>query len=234
MQFRPFDTLSEAFVRVRSRPPRTIYLILGLEGARYYVFFSQPDLGQLMNRLATQKVGINMEIEELKRLQPDDDHVLLPSQVAQRLAGFNANHNARRARTEGLTPHLLEQAQALGVQQDAGHAEMFMIESWRRCVDDFMMHRHRYPKRGEIFLSHTPCRTSDDQPSPAMLVDGRNYPTSCRAKLYTFFKANPGIRWKIWYELRFGSAEQLNDTELASDFPGIEIARMTPDVLHLI
>lgn len=229
-----YDTLTRACQRAKNRPPNTIALILGLEGARYYVFFSQPDLGQLMNRVATQKVSLNMEIEHLGR-NLGNNQVLLPSAVrAARGQAIPQDHDQRRIRAAQLgNNHLLPEAQARGVEQMPGHAEMFLIDGWQNCVQDFMAHRRHAPRHAEIFLTHSPCRNSDRNPSPEMFVGATKYPTSCRAKLYAFFRINGSVRWKIWYALRFGTAEALTDAELREDFPGIAIERMPPHLLAM-
>jgi hypothetical protein len=228
-----FETLTAATQRARNRPANTIALILGLEGARYYVFFSQPDLGQLMNRVATQKVSVALEIEHHAR-NLAVDQLLRPSVIrsAQHQA-IPQVHNDRRERATRLTPYLVNESQGRGIVQIAGHAEMFLIASWRECVQDFIFHRRHRPRQGEIFLTHSPCRDCDTNPSPEMLFDGIRYPESCRAKLYTFFKRNKSLRWKIWYALRFGSAEALDDAQLSQDFPGITIGRMPPHMLPM-
>lgn len=233
---RSYTSLTDAAMRARSRPPNTVALILGLEGHRYYVFFSQPNLGQLMNRVATRMVSVGMEIEHHRTLQNlGDNELLRPSQILMaQNQQLQPDHNIRRQRTEKLTPHLLKAAGDRNVTQIPGHAEMFMILEWRQCVQDFLRERGRSPRNAEIFLTQSPCRINDENPSPELIIDGFLYPPSCRAKLYTFFKKNPLDKgWKVWYALRFGSAEGVSDHQLAQDFPGIQIGRMEPTVLHL-
>ena len=136
MQFRPFDTLSAALNRAGfGRPPNTIFAVLALEGARYYVFFSQPDLGQFMYRHATHMVNVAMQLQALPQFNPGGP---VPG------AGAVA-HNERRARAAGLNPHLVTEARARGIEQAQGHAEMFLIEAWPRCVADFLAHRRHAP-----------------------------------------------------------------------------------------
>ena len=225
MQFRPFDTLSAALNRAGRRPPNTIFAVLALEGARYYVFFSQPDLGQFMYRHATHMVNVAMQLQALPQFNPGGP---VPG------AGAVA-HNERRARAAGLNPYLVTEARARGIEQAQGHAEMFLIEAWPRCVADFLAHRRHAPRRAEIFLSHSPCRPDDAAPSPPMVIDGVQYPESCRDKLYTFFKSKgASTRFAIRYAQRFGSAEALTDNQLVQDFPGIDIARVPPEMLHLM
>lgn len=298
-----YGTLSKACERARRRPGKTIAAILSLDGWRYYVFFSQPNLGQLMNLMAVQKVNVAMDIEHFQmniesiwrddslslefkirsranpntvitgraeqsgrtffRGRAEDMQIsftshypqwsnielnrnemlpsgrytvsfskvtrLLPS-IVRAAHGFPPTHDVRRHRAAQLTPYLTREAKNRGIIQQEGHAEMFMIASWRECVLDFRRKTGKAPRKCTVFLTHSPCRPNDQNPSPEFWVDGHQYPVSCRAKLYTFFKKNKSVQWKILYGLRFGTGEALTDEALARDFPGISIARMPNDI----
>jgi hypothetical protein len=220
-----YDKLPAAIARYKVRPPRTVALILGLDRSRYYVFFSQPNLGQLMNKMAVEKVNIGMELQH-HASQVKFRQNLLPSDVKATVQAGNlpqGAHNDRRDRAAKLNPYLNDEAKAREIVQEAGHAEMFMIAGWKQCVNDYKTSKSKFPRDVEIYLTHSPCRTNDANPSPEMIVDGVTYPVSCRGKLYTFFKSHRAINWKIYYSARFGTAEGLTETQLQQDFPGIAI-----------
>lgn len=90
-----FDTLTAATQIARNRPPNTNALILGLEGVRYYLFFSQPSLSQLMNRVAAHKVSVAMEIEHHAQNLPDNEHLVI-SETTRHIA-IPSVHDAQKA-----------------------------------------------------------------------------------------------------------------------------------------
>ncbi|WP_263382246.1 hypothetical protein [Granulicella arctica] len=99
MQFRTYDTLTAAMQRAAVRPPNTIWLVLSIEGAAYYVFFSEPSLQQALKRTGFNLAGVTMQVNHLG-LGANDN--LLPSQVAAGLQGVALPGAARIAAGQHL------------------------------------------------------------------------------------------------------------------------------------
>lgn len=227
-----FPTLSAAGEIAKQRPRRTVALILGLEGARYYLFFSKPDI---MQHMAINMINTAMDIEfYAKDLR---DNQLLSPRYVKSCEAINKTGNGinraidyaiRNTRADMLKTKLRNEAKRREIEDLGGHAEMYLISSWKECLMDFLSYRKRNPRHAEIFLSNSPCQHGDERPSPEMIVDGVLYPESCRSKLYTFFLRYHSIHWRICYLKLFGKAEKYKKEyyKLKEDFPGILIDHM--------
>ena len=178
------NTLTEAMTVARARGNLTVWLVLSLEGAVYFVFFSRQDLVGLANRNAFLRVGLNAQIRG--ELPPVDQARQLVWQRIQPVALSAATHSV--------------------VDPAGRHAEESMIEHWPQCLVEFLARRNRPPRRADIFISHSPCFQGAASPSPARILGGVQYPVSCEQKLRIFTHTGDrvGIRWSVYYELAFG------------------------------
>lgn len=179
------DTLTEAMALARSRGNRTVWLVLSLEGAVYFVFFSRQDVVGLANTNAYMRVALNAQIRG--EVPP-------------------ANGAAYQQVWNGIRPTALQAATHSVVDPTDRHAEESMIEQWDPCVAAFVAGRGRTPRKAEIFLSHSPCFPTAAQPSPPRMLAGAHYPASCEEKLKTFAGSGTRslMRWSVYYERAFG------------------------------
>lgn len=225
-QMTAYRTLSEAGAFVQQLPQRTIWAVLGLDGGSYYVFFSRANAAVTPDSIATVKLTVADQIRALAARSSGGS--LRPSQVAQlqqsgALAPSGPANPAAQQRLAGLVQDGMFNR---GVTPGA-HAEEFVIAGWNECVADYKRRRGKAPVRVEIFLSFSPCREGDPQPSPSRTIGGVDYPCSCRNKLYKFFEKNRSIRWSVNYNLRFRSAEAYTDDAMPGLFAGWTIRRMS-------
>jgi hypothetical protein len=229
----PYRTLSDAGAVVSALPLRTIWAVLSLDGNQYYVFASRANAPSTPDAIATTKLTVADQIKALAAASGGGS--IRPSRVAGlqqagALAATAAQDPGTHARMSGLVQDAMFNR---GVTPGA-HAEEFVIAGWRECVADYKARGHKAPSKVEIFLSFSPCREGDPLPSPARTINGADYPVSCRNKLYTFFAANPSIRWSVAYNLRFRSAEAVTDSAMPGLFSGWKIRRMNEGERHAL
>ncbi len=175
------ETLTEALA-LRERPG-AVGLVLSLEGARYYVFISRQSRDQVANSAVGHRLKVNAQL--LNR-------TLTPSEYQAKFAS------------------LLPIARYLAVQREVDaegrHAEELMIERFNECIQNFVALRGRPPAKAEVFLSHCPCQSKDPGASPARMLAGTFYPSTCKAKLTKFCTtgARSAIAWRVYYQFDIG------------------------------
>src|SRR5579863_1541401 len=232
----PAKTLTEAVeITLRAREGNQIWLILALDGNRYYRFHSQVNLGQNMFRQASNMVDVNAQIRAAFATAQQVGN-LTPSVVKAMQAPGNLTPLERNQRGHALGDnHLLPDARELRAFVDEdGHAEEFLIANWRQVHADYISATGKSLKKAEIILSHTPCQAGDRTPSRARMFDEASYGASCRSKLYQFFKTNSSVKWKVYWVDKFGVAESLDEVGVAENFQGMDIERLPKDLRDLI
>jgi len=218
--------LSGAGAAVQDFENRTVWLVLGLDGHRYYVFASQGNSPLTPDWHARQRLAINDQIRSYAALT-GAGHTISPSKVrrleAQGPLSFGtAPQPGAFDRLEGI---IQDEMYGRGIRPSA-HAGEFLIHGWKTCVGDYMSVRHKAPSKAEIFLSQSPCRTGDPAPSQARTIDSTPYPESCRNKLYVFFAKNKTVTWTVLYDQRFRTAGPVGDDGMPGLFAGWSIRRM--------
>jgi hypothetical protein len=192
----PAKTLTEAIeITLRAREGNQIWLILSLDGNRYYRFHSQANLGQMMFRQASNMVAVNAQIRAMfDSTQPVGNltpSVVKATETAGNLTALERNQRAHSLGDTYLQPDARNQR---GLVDEDGHAEEFLIANWKQVHADYISATGKSPKKAEIILSHTPCQAGDRSPSKARIFDEASYSSSCRSKLYQFFKANSSVK----------------------------------------
>lgn len=229
-------TLTEAIeITLRMREGNQIWLILSLDGNRYYRFHSQANLGQTMFRQASNMVEVNAQIRAaFNSTQPAGN--LTPSVVKATQAAGNLTAGERNQRAHSLgDTHLQPDARNLrDLVDEDGHAEEFLIANWKPVHADYMSATGKSPKKAEVVVSHTPCQAGDRNPSKPRMFDGVTYSASCSSKLYQFFKANSSVKWKLYWVEKFGVAENLDEGEITENFKGLDIERLPKQIRDLI
>jgi hypothetical protein len=94
-------------------------------------------------------------------------------------------------------------ASALDVE-DGGHAEEFLIKSFATAFSQVSEVR-----AAVIYLSHSPCTTSDRSPSDSL----PGWPPSCTAKLSLLASRYPRLSFSVGYYQRFGHLEGMRGLE---------------------
>lgn len=208
-----FNTMTEAAQYVsRRRDRRQIWCIASLEGAQYYGLLSQPNLEGYTYNHATKMLAVNNQI-----------------------LGRNPSHNEARARANQLGNSLNTEARNRNVVQHDRHAEEIFLEQWDDYLNNFLQLRGREPKKVDLFLSHSPCTTADNSPSPGRLLGNRMYPLSCTNKLKSFVAQNPTIKLRIHYYNKFGANEQLDENGVEQFYRGngLVVTRMDIGVRNI-
>ena len=222
------SSLTNAGKEVKGFGARAVWLVLGLDGNRYYVFRSQGNSPLTPKFHADAKLSIGDQIKAHAALQ-SPNHALRPSKVA-RLEQNAARHTGQTiGGNSSLEGEIQAEMYRRGVRP-AAHAEEFLISGYRKCVADYKALRSKSPVKAEIFLSQSPCRVGDPRPSEERVIGGITYPQSCRNKLYSFFAKNKSTSWSVLYDQRFRTAARHRDDEMPGLFPGWTIGRMSKGV----
>ena len=168
--------------------PGAVWLILSLEGRRYYIFHSRQSREQVIITNAGLKRSLHRELAER--------------------FGNSERYDVDRVVQQAQLNRALPFARAIAgdeIELECRHAEEVMIESWSRCLSDFRSASGRLPNTAEIFLSHCPCQVANDSPSFGRKINGVSFPNSCYEKLKLFcIKMTPEIaKWNVYYEYSF-------------------------------
>jgi len=166
-----------------------VWLILSLDGQRYYVFHSQQGRQQLLMNHSANKMSMHTELQQ------------------------KFYNNVTVLTSDGMTAELKKMS-AIGAQTleawdmpdfEPWHAEEKLIENWKNCFHHFIRSTGQPPVVAEVFLSHCPCQTQNEIHSTAKTISGIYYPASCYEKLKIFCNTQtPDIKkWAIFYENQF-------------------------------